>query len=331
MRVSANENWAMAEQRFAAFWAREVIDRPLLQMAVQHEGQWLHLCESLPVTYIQRGGLPVMMGCRQTEESGTFWTHSIPVELASLHLAVARNAPVFQRMTADILEAATAMAGRGLVSFPATMGNVGDTLAIIRGYENLLVDLATDPERVAEKEREVTACWKNLYDFFHALTQPHIPGSVTQWLPLYHRGRCALIEADFIAMLSPRQVEQLYLPEIIARVEHVERSFFHLDGPNGARHLDMLLDISRLDGIQWEPGAGTASQNRLQWLSLLKRIQHRGKCLWVACHIDEIETMLSELSPNGLVLAILDCDTLETARSLERLARRYTSGHRSHR
>ena len=322
MQVAANENWPLAAQRFAAWWERQVIDRPLLQMGVQYDGQWRYLCEAFPVTYLQRGGVAALMGCRQVEASGTCWTYAIPDALADLRIAVDRRHPIFQRMTADMLAAAREVAGTGLLSFPANMGNVGDTLAMIRGYENLLADIADTPELVAEKERQITACWRELYDYFHALLQPDLPGSVTQWLPLYHPGRCTLIEADLHAMLSPRQVEAIYLPEILARVAHVDRAIFHLDGPDGARHLDLLLDIPALAGIQWEPGAGQASANRLHWLPMLKKIQQHHKCLWVACHVAEAETFLRELAPEGLILSILDCDTLETARALERLAMR---------
>jgi hypothetical protein len=102
---------------------------------------------------------------------------------------------------------------------------------------------------------------------------------------------------------------------------HVERSFFHLDGPEATRHLDTLLDIPDLDGIQWEPGAGNGSQDRLQWMDKLKKIQLSGKSLWVACRVTEAKTMLSELWPKGLILSILDCDSLETVREIERFAK----------
>jgi hypothetical protein len=70
----------------------------ILSICRQHRqksrhGQRLHLCEDFPITYIQRGGLAAMMDCRQTDESGTFWTHPIPVELSNLHIAVNRDLP----------------------------------------------------------------------------------------------------------------------------------------------------------------------------------------------------------------------------------------------
>jgi hypothetical protein len=319
MQLKLNENWDAAQRRFASFWAGENADRTLLQLQVRRtDGGPPCLAEAFPVVYIQQGGLPAMMGCSQTPGNGTVWTHPVDAELSSLQIVVDEANSVLRKMVSDIDAAARAAAGRQMVSFPANMGNVGDALAQIRGYENLCLDLATAPEAVAKLERQITECWKILYDRFYALTQPYVPGSCTQWLPIYFAGRCTLIEADFVCMVSARHFEEIYLPAIAARAEWAERSIYHLDGPDALRHLDALLSIGALDGIQWEPGAGSGS--RLQWLSVLQKIQRHGKRLWVACELDEVETMLRNLSPKGLVLSVLGSHSIDTCKEVERLA-----------
>jgi len=321
MNLSANENWDAAQQRFLAFWHREVIDRPMLQMDIpRRDGGTSYLAEAFPITYLQRGGLAAMMGCAQNKASGTVWTHPIDCELDTLDIHIDRSNAVLREMIDASTHAAGEVAGRAMVSFPADMGNVGDTLAKMRGYTNLCLDLAADIELVTAREQQVTVCWRLLYEMFYSLTQPFIPGSCTQWLPIYAPGRCTLIEADFAALVSPHHFAAVYLPAVLARVDAVEQSIFHLDGPGMIRHLDILLEIPRLDGIQWEPGAGSGS--RLQWMPLLQKIQRAGKCLWVACEVNEVEQMITNLSPNGLILSILGCDSLETARGIERLAMR---------
>jgi hypothetical protein len=182
------------------------------------------------------------------------------------------------------------------------------------------MELLEQPELVAELERQILQCWRELYDIFYDLTQPYIPGSCTQWLPVYHKGRCALIEADLISMISPECFENIYLPVIKERADYVERSLFHLDGPEAARHVEALLEIPRLDGIQWEPGA--RYKNAPEWIKLLQKIQRRKKCLWVTCGVKEIEELLGSLSPYGLILNIRDCDSIETARLIEKTAER---------
>ena len=319
METCLNENWEMAKERFAAFWQRQIVDRPCLQMAVrQGPGPVRYLAEAFPVTYIQKGGLAAMMGCAQEIAPNTVWTRPCCESLDGLDIRVDRASPVLREMIGAIEDAARRDAGKCMVSFPANMGNVGDTLAMMRGYEGLCLDLAADPDRVAQLEGQVLQCWRELYDLFYGLTQPHIPGSVTQWLPAYHAGRCTLIEADFIAMISPEHFAKVYLPVIRERTRWVERSMLHLDGPGSARHLDAILEIPGLDAIQWEPGAGSGS--RLRWIDLLRKIQSRGKGLWVACKVDEAREMLDSLSPRGLILSVLDCDSVETARRIEQLA-----------
>ena len=51
------------------------------------------------------------------------------------------------------------------------------------------------------------------------------------------------------------------------------RSIYHLDGPGEIPHLDMLLDIPRLNGIQWVAGAGKAALTDPCWFDMYKKMQ----------------------------------------------------------
>ena len=55
------------------------------------------------------------------------------------------------------------------------------------------------------------------------------------------------------------------------QAEYVDYAMFHLDGPEALPHLDLLLDIPNLNGIQWQPGFANYPMTR--WISLLKGIQ----------------------------------------------------------
>ncbi|GAG07493.1 unnamed protein product, partial [marine sediment metagenome] len=54
-------------------------------------------------------------------------------------------------------------------------------------------------------------------------------------------------------------------------------AIYHLDGPDALMHLDDLLSISTLTGIQWVPGAGKDLTCSDTWMPVYKKIQAAGK------------------------------------------------------
>ncbi len=81
-------------------------------------------------------------------------------------------------------------------------------------------------------------------------------------------------------------------------------------------HLEHLLDIPELNGIQWTAGAGNPGQGDPVWFPLYKRIQARGKLLVLLdVEKEQVENVMSELSPEGLLMTTR-CDSEEEARKL---------------
>ena len=84
-----------------------------------------------------------------------------------------------------------------------------------------------------------------------------------------------MLQSDFSYMISPRMFERLILPDLTACCDALDYAFYHLDGKGEIKHLDMLLSIERLRGIQWIPGDGAPPPE--EWMPLLKRIRDGGK------------------------------------------------------
>jgi hypothetical protein len=108
-------------------------------------------------------------------------------------------------------------------------------------------------------------------------------------------------------MISPEMFEQFCFQDTLQTTNYVDRSLYHLDGPDAIRHLPRLLEIERLDGIQWIHGSGQPSA--AHWLDLLKRIQQAGKFVQVyygpthgddADSVAELELLCRELDPKRL-------------------------------
>ena len=115
----------------------------------------------------------------------------------------------------------------------------------------------------------LTPLWFEIYEGIHRSIREKLIGSST-WLSAWSPGRWYPTSCDFVALVSPQMFDEFILPDIIAEVEWLDQSLYHLDGPDAIVHLDSLLNIPKLGGIQWGPGA--ASSSMLHWIPLLKRI-----------------------------------------------------------
>jgi hypothetical protein len=94
-----------------------------------------------------------------------------------------------------------------------------------------------------------------------------------------------MLQCDFCYMISPAMFERFVLPELVACCNKLDYSFYHLDGPGALNHLDLLLDIPKLHGIQWIPGAGKPSATN--WPDLLDKIRAKGKLIQIVSSTDE--------------------------------------------
>ena len=312
-----NPDWFMAEKRLTAFWNKEIIDRPCLQIFVDEPKAYYG--EALPVLYPNAEHVAMAMGSSLEYASDTIWIHKSPGDICDLDFTDVSTEHEIIRQMADYFEhLCQASQGEYFIGFPH-MGNPGDTLARMRGYENLCMDLYDHPEKCFELEEQILNIWKMCYDLLHGIITKYMPGSCG-WLPAWHPGRCALIEFDFCAMISQEHFKR-YLPYLIQRANHAEHAIYHLDGPDALKHLDALLDIKEIGFIQWEPGAGGG--DILDWLPVMKKIQAADKGLYVSGgyhSIEKTKILLRELKPEGLMIPVWAPNIGEAERLLNRSA-----------
>ncbi|PJB73612.1 MAG: hypothetical protein CO095_05680, partial [Armatimonadetes bacterium CG_4_9_14_3_um_filter_58_7] len=125
----------------------------------------------------------------------------------------------------------------------------------------------------------------------------------TSWIPFYHPGPAYIPSCDFWCMLSDDFSRNAVLPDILTEMEAMERSVFHLDGPQALRHLDLLLEIPNLNAVQWVYGAGNGPAAK--WVNVYKRIQAAGKGFLI--HADDAQdalTVLEQTGPKGAWLFV---------------------------
>jgi len=196
-----------------------------------------------------------------------------------------------------------------------------DSLAALRGPETFCMDLILHPGKVKECEKFLRQMWFEVYEkLYEAQKSAGQEGSYgfLGWGP----GKTAPLQEDMLALISPKMFEEYFLEAIIEQTEYMDYSMFHLDGPESLPHLELLLDIPKLNGIQWQPG--DAHYPITQWIPLLKRIQDRNKCILITATAHEIETLLGELSPAGLMIGTA-CDSEDEAKALLGKVARWTT------
>ncbi len=175
--------------------------------------------------------------------------------------------------------------GKYLVAFPDLIEAL-DTLAAMRGTENLLTDLIDRPDWVHESLRKITALYFRYYDILYDMIRDEVGGTVFWcWAP----GRMAKFQCDFCAMISPEMFGEFMRPYLAEMCERVSYCMYHWDGPGALPHHDHLLSIPKLKMLQWTPGAGNHPTWHEHWWPMYHKTVEAGKKLLISCNT--IETL----------------------------------------
>jgi hypothetical protein len=113
--------------------------------------------------------------------------------------------------------------------------------------------------------------------------------------------------------------KEFFLPELLAEMEWLDRSIYHLDGPGALRHLDTLLDIDNLDAVQFVYGDGAKPASR--WMDVYQHIQAAGKGIHVNVEPWEIELFMESLNPEGVMLQTSAGSVEEADQIIHRISR----------
>jgi len=332
MQMSFKPDWEQAAKRFEAWWAGEIIDRVCLQVVAPKENvtrkhvpapttleeRWTNVeyvvtaaeermrCtfyggEAFPCFYPNLGPdvFAACLGCPLVFGETTSWSMPIVEDWDRTPLVFDFNCR-WWRLIREMTELALEVgAGKFFVGLTDLHGGT-DAVAALRDPQQWCLDLVERPDKIKAAMAKVTPMWFDVYEDCYRLIQRKMQGSAT-WLNVWSPGRWYPVSCDYICLISTPMVREFVLPDIAAQVEWLDHSLFHLDGPGAIPHLDLLLEMPKLGGIQWVPGAG--SPPMLEWIPLLKQIQAAGKLLHLSVSANEVEPLLRELSPKGLMLS----------------------------
>jgi hypothetical protein len=339
-------DWEKACKKFLEFWAKENHDRPLISVTAPRDGyqrkkvkvpekledRWMDIDyviessrENMAATYYGGESFPALnpnlgpdilgatIGCEIEFGENTSWAKHFVEDWSQLPDIRFDPENKWWKKIKAMTEAAVEDAKQGDYLVGITDLHPGaDGLVSLRGPENLCYDLVDYPDEIKRAAFQVLEVHKQELDELYRITTRYQEGS-THWMGIWHPGKWYNTSSDFICMISKEMFGEFILPELKEELAHVDASIFHLDGPGALKHLDTLLQLPNLNGIQWVYGAGQPSASH--WIPVLKKIQDAGKLIQVYIEPDELDILLQELKPEG-VMYLTGCNSEEQAKEL---------------
>ena len=344
------EDSTEAVRRVEAWWNHEIIDRAAVRViaprGVYPEKEYVgdleryftdpdlvipRLEETLARWYFGGEafpmGLPIstvailgsFLGCRvRFTGTGTIWSDPIiddPRDLPNLDFNPENK---WWKAAKHLMECFAQRADGYHVAHPDLNGPT-EALARLRGTQRLALDFVDNPDYIKPAIDRITQAWFRYWEESVKIVQK--TGGYFHWMGIWSDLPSVDLQSDFSCMISPEMFNEHFLPSIEAQTRMVERTMYHLDGPGAIKHLDALLALPHLDGIQWVRGSGAKPIEH--WIPLLRRIQNAGKLVFTDCGRTSVERLLEELRPEGLLLHV-SCDSVDEARDLLRRVEGWT-------
>lgn len=235
-----------------------------------------------------------------SEATETVWFHPAePKEMKDIRLRYHPEARWAKRIK-DIYRAAQQRFGAQVLLGMTDLGGNLDILSTFRPAEQLLLDLYDHPEEVKRVTWEAHEIWFQYFDDFNRLLQPVNPG-YSAWAPIYSDVPYYMLQCDFCYMIGPKMFDEFVKPELEATCQRIPHCFYHLDGKGQLPHLDSLLRIKELKGVQWIPGAGAPDERH--WPEVYRKIRRAGKLIQIFGFPQVLDPIVDQLgSAEGIIL-----------------------------
>jgi len=279
------------------------------------------LADSFPQaeTQLGPGSLATFLGAEPKVDWNTVWYQPCiedPDSFGPVHFDPQNNHWLDVHL-AVVKEAIQRSHGRWLVGIPDLIENM-DTLAALRGDGPLFFDLIERPGWVYERLGEINETFFQVYDIFYELVKDTQGGSIFNPFNIWGPGKTAKVQCDISASLSPKMFRKFVAPHLDAQCKWLDFSLYHLDGTTCLQHLDILLEIDSIDGIEWTPqDQSQPTGGSSHWYDLYHRIKSSGKSVQViGVQDDELIPLLDAIGPEGTYVMMNGGRNLDQAEKL---------------
>lgn len=354
-----SEAWARIEKTYMDFWAGE-LERPILHLCKRQEQEhpepsictkfWseledlsveeviLHyeahleategwIGDSFPKQWVIFGpGIVAgFLGANVGVDENTVWFEpSEGKKISEIYPRFDRDNYWWNRVMDLTKLAAERWKNKVCIGYTDLGGNL-DILASLRNTQDLLFDCVDEPEDVQRVCKAVTAIWLNMFKEITDVIEPNGCGH-SPWAPIWTKSGVTtyMLQSDFCYMISPAMFEEFVLPDMYACCDAIDVPFYHLDGKGELPHLDVLIDIPKLAGIQWIPGDGAPKVH--EWLDVLAKIKNGGKRCQIYTSAEGAKKVSKEIGGKGFIFQIEDEFTAQEAKDFQKMLRKEDCG-----
>ena len=198
------------------------------------------------------------------------------------------------------------------------LNNGIDPVARFFSGEAMLLALYDEPDEVLRLIGEShDLFWHYFQDFKCAMGSLN-PG-YTCWCSMFSVEPHFILQSDFSYMISPAMFERFILPELKACCKLIPNAFYHLDGVGQLDHLDMILSIPELKGVQWIPGDG--QPDMLCWPQVYQKIHRAGKLIQLIGGFEVLDVVAEQIGTAKGIYTVAEYPATQmewVIRSLER-------------
>ncbi len=230
------------------------------------------------------------------------WNNPVLTDYSDLCVIQIKDKNLYWQKTKEFMRYALEISqGKYLVGLTDIHAGM-DSLAVLRGSPNqVCLDLIDNPEGVKKAMKLLWKAWHKVYEESYQIIAGKQEGT-SSWINFWSPGKGYPVQNDFTCLISTSMYREFFLEELVNEINYLDYSIYHLDGPDALKHLDMLLEIPRLNAIQWVPGAGMVKEGVARWISIYRKIQAKKKAIQVFCQPAEVDFILENLEPEGLLI-----------------------------
>jgi len=227
------------------------------------------------------GVMAAMMGCELSvaaDTTNTVWFYPPKkgggeMALDEIELKFSPEDKWLKRIIA-IIEAAGQRFGDQVQIGMTDLGGTLDILSSFRPSEALLFDLIDAPETVEKLVWQTHHLWRQYFEHIDKVLRKYNPGW-TCWTSLFSQQPYYMFQCDFCYMIGPDMFERFVKKDLADTCKWMTNGFYHLDGIGELQHLDSILAIPELKGVQWIPGDG--KPGAAYWPDVITKIRKAGK------------------------------------------------------
>jgi 5-methyltetrahydrofolate--homocysteine methyltransferase len=273
----------------------------------------------VPMHSFGAGVVAAFLGAVLESDKNTVWFHppkkKVPIE--DLHLSYDGN-NVWLRRIKDIYREGMKKWGDSVCMAMTDLGGGMDILASFLTTEGLLFAVTDQPKEVLRLCQEITDLWLQFFEEMGEIIKDQRVFS--DWSSRLSEKPSYMLQCDFCYMIGPEMFKDFVHDELDKTAKTLENSFYHLDGIGELVHLDSLLSIDSIKGIQWIPGDGEPEKR--DWSELYAKISASGKKIMAGYRMDQyLDDILKVIKkPDDLIKMQFTYATSEKEKALKTLA-----------